>query len=533
MSHPISAAFGSCRGWPASVVLLFAAAVGGVGNSSAARAAGAAVGLPAARPNVVLFIADDLSLADCSIYNPASGIRTPNMERVAKDGMTFDGAFVASPSCAPSRAALLTGVYGQRTGAMFNHQPPNPAVKRWPAYFKEMGYEVAAIGKVAHYAQVKEYGFDHVSHFTYHDDACVTASIDWLAQRQGESAADGKGGGGRWADKPLCLLVGTNWPHVPWPQKTSYDPATVLVPSTQVDTAEYRRWRARYAEAVTSADRDLGLVYDAVRKQLGDDTLFLFTADHGSQFPFGKWNCYDAGLRSPLVAVWPGKVKPGTRSDALVSWVDVLPTCLAAGGGPVPPAGDASPPKGDADGNLSGRSFLKVLQGDGGPAAKSGWDVAHVFASHSGDGKMNEYPMRSVRTARWRYVRNLTPDAEFHSHVDKAQAEDGKGYFASWAEKAKTDPAAAATVARYFRRPPEELYDVQADPHELKNLAADPTHAATLAELRASVDGWMMAQGDEGLATEEKFRPTPPPAATRPAAKGGRKAAGKKAGQAE
>ena len=106
-------------------------------------------------PNIVLFLADDLSWSDCSTHNPQSGVRTPNMERLARDGMTFTHAFVASPSCAPSRAALLTGLTPVRNGAMFNHTIPDAGVKRWPAYFAEAGYETAAIGKVAHYATVR------------------------------------------------------------------------------------------------------------------------------------------------------------------------------------------------------------------------------------------------------------------------------------------------------------------------------------------------------------------------------------------
>src|SRR5262245_58692370 len=107
-------------------------------------------------PHIVLFIADDLSWSDCSLYGDV-GIRTPNMTRVARDGMTFTHAFVASPSCAPSRGALLTGLDPARNGAMFNHTVPDPIHKRWPAWFHELGYEVVAIGKVAHYATVKQY----------------------------------------------------------------------------------------------------------------------------------------------------------------------------------------------------------------------------------------------------------------------------------------------------------------------------------------------------------------------------------------
>lgn len=437
----------------------------------------AAAAEPARAPNIVLFLADDLGWADCSPLNPASGIRTPHMERLARDGMTFTHAFVASPSCAPSRAALLTGLSPVRNGAMFNHQVPDAAHQKWPAFFRDAGYETAAIGKVAHYATVRSYGFDHASHFKYHEDTCVAAAVEWLEKRK--------------SGKPLCLIVGTNWPHVPWPAKTDDAPGDAALPPTQVDTPETRDWRARYAQAVANADRDFGLVYDAARSALGGDTLFLFSSDHGSQFPFGKWNCYDAGLRTPLLAVWPGKIAPGSRSDAMVSWLDLLPTCLAAAGAP--------PPEG-----LSGRSFLPVLRGE-----KSA-HRDHVFATHSGDGKMNEYPMRAVRSRDWKLIRNLTPDAEFHSHVDRAQGEDGRGYWASWEAKAATDASAAAVVRRYHHRPAEELYDLRTDPWEMNNLAALPQHAARLAQLRTDLAAAMKADGDAGLASEEVRRPSLP-----------------------
>src|SRR5256885_17012387 len=111
-------------------------------------------------PHVVVFLADDLGWADCSPYS-GTDVPTPNVARLAKDGMTLTHAFVASPSCAPSRAALLTGLDPMRNGAMLNHSRPRADLKKWPAYFRDLGYEVVAVGKVAHYAQVTEYGFDH------------------------------------------------------------------------------------------------------------------------------------------------------------------------------------------------------------------------------------------------------------------------------------------------------------------------------------------------------------------------------------
>jgi uncharacterized sulfatase len=430
------------------------------------------------RPNVVVFLADDLTWSDCP---PTGGTMppTPNMLRLTRAGMTFTQAFVASPSCAPSRGALLTGLDPMRNGAMLNHTAPRPDVKRWPAYFQALGYETAAIGKVAHYAQVKQYGFDHVSHFNYHQDDCVEAAVTWLGARK--------------SDKPLCLIVGTNWPHVPWPKDGWGDPASVTLTPRLVDTPQTRTAVTRYHAAVANADRDLGLVYDAARRVLGENTLFVFSSDHGAQFPGGKWNCYDAGVRTPIYVIWPGKVKPGSTSAAMVSWVDLMPTLLEAVGG-TPPA------TGTGTGEISGRSFLPVLLG------KSDEHRDRVFLTHSGDGRMNQYPQRAVRTREWKYLRNLDPDAEYHSHVDKAQVNPREKYFNSWVDKAKTDPGAAAVVGAYFKRPAEELYDLKADPNETHNLAADPAHAGTLARMRADLDGWMKANGDEGLKTERAIQ---------------------------
>ena len=167
----------------------------------------------------------------------------------------------------------------------------------------------------------------------------------------------------------------------------------------------------------------------------------------------------------------------------MVSLADLLPTFLELAGG--------TPPE-----TLDGRSFADVLRG------KRAEHRDRIFTTHSRDRDMNVYPIRSARSRDWKYIRNLKPGAEHTTHIDKGNPASGRGYWTSWEERAKTDPAAAAVVERYHRRPAEELYDLRTDPHELKNLAADPAHAATLAGLRADLDAWMKSQGDEGLASE-------------------------------
>lgn len=421
----------------------------------------------APRPNIVVFLTDDQSAPDCTPYG-GLGIRTPNMQRLANEGLTFTRAYVASPTCAPSRAALLTGLMPARNGAESNHSKPRPEIKKWPAYFQELGYEVVAFGKVAHYRHTADYGFDYFAHDTFHDHAAIPAAVEWLKNRK-------RDGG-----KPLCLMVGSNWPHVPWPeQELGYDPQQLALPAGSIDTPATRQWRARYAAAVTKADDDLGMILEAVRSYLPGNTLFLFSADNGAQWPFGKWNLYEAGVWVPLIVVWPGVVSPGTRTPAMVQWVDFLPTLLEAAGGK-PPA------------DLDGRSFLPVLRGE------THTHRDRIFTTHTNDGRYNVYPCRAVRDERWKYIRNLHPEFAFTTHIDLVSGYLGqRAFFSTWEAAAKTDAEAAAILRRYHARPAEELYDLARDPHEQHNLADDPRHARPLAALRAELEAWMKAQGDQ------------------------------------
>ncbi len=436
---------------------------------AASVAACAVMAAQSAPPNFVVFVSDDHGYLDSSVAEAAE-FRTPCMERLARDGMTFTQAFAASPTCAPSRAAFLTGLMPNRSGSLFNHQPPSADVKKLPEYLRELGYEVVAFGKVAHYNQSDLYGFDLAKFDGFHEEECVAAALDYLQKRE--------------SNKPLCLMVGTNWPHVPWPEVNASSGTTYRPPLAHVDTPETRKWRAKYAAAVERADRDLGQIYEAAYARLGRNTLFIHFCDHGGQWPFGKWNLYDAGTRVPFFAVWPGVIAPGCESDAMLSLVDVLPTLVDAAG--------STPPS-----EIDGQSFLDVLQGKGEEHREQ------VFTTHSGDGDKNQFPIRAVRSRQWKYIRNLRPGNEHHTHVDKAKPVDGNAYWKSWVAAAKNDANAAAIVERYHHRPAEELYHLEADPLEQRNLAGEARFAAVQQQLAARLDGWMREQGDEGTKTED------------------------------
>ena len=452
----------------------------------------ACIALSAERPNLVVFISDDHGYLDSSVAG-SRDVRTPNMERLAREGMTFTQMCAASPTCAPSRAAMLTGLMPIRNGSMINHQPARDDVKKLPAYMHELGYEVVAFGKVAHYNQGKNYGFDLVAYDSFHDDQCVDRAVEYLKNRKN--------------DKPLCLMVGTNWPHVPWPEASpERDLSTLTLPPTHVDTPATRKWRAKYYAAIEKCDDDLGAVYDAAYATLGQNTAFIHFSDHGGQWPFGKWNLYDAGLRVPFFVVWPRVVKPGTAYDAMGLLTDVLPTLIEMGGG--------NPAK-MAD--FDGRSLVSVLKGEPNEPRP------YLFVTHSGDTRINSYPMRGVRTPQWKYISNLRPDAEHHTHMDQAKPVDGSAYFNTWIKRAAKHPQAKAIVDRYYQRPAEELYDLTRDPFEQHNLLEKAAGSSKLSsdqekvltELRVILQDEMKLHGDEGVATEDAvaaafLKPEPP-----------------------
>jgi arylsulfatase A-like enzyme len=417
--------------------------------------------LAADKPNLVVFLCDDLSQRDTEPYGSTEA-RTPNFRQLASEGMRFTHCFVASPSCGPSRTALLTGLMPARNGAEPNHALKRDGVAALPPALHALGYEVAAFGKVAHYNQARFYGFDQ-------------SDADSSPARVGRFLKE------RDPSKPLCLFLGTHHPHVPWSMNDGYDPATVQLPPTHVDTPETRAMRTQYLTDVTNADRWVGALRGLIGEFVTGDTLTVFSSDHGAQWPFAKWNLYDAGIRVPLIAVWPDKIPAGTTSAAMVQWTDLLPTFIDLAGG--------QPPEG-----LDGQSFARVLRGQ----ATEHRD--RIFTTHTGDGyRMNVYPIRSVRTADWKYIRNLHPNYQHHTHISRAAGRDGLTYWTSWQRAALSDLDAAAIVKRYSVRPREELYDLTADPYEQRNLAADSAQAPRLKELSAELDAWMASQGDPQL----------------------------------
>ncbi len=413
------------------------------------------------KPNIILFISDDHGWADSGAYGDAY-IKTPNIDRLTKESLRFTHAFAASPLCSPSRCVIGTGLMPHRNGGHKFGTPIRSNIKTMPEYFKEMDYYTAHIGKF-HHAPNKRFPYDYI-HKKEQQASTFLSTYD--------------------KSKPLFLVVCSRPPHTPWIKNTMYDPAKITLPPNFVDTPETRADRAKYYSDVTLMDSLLGNVLDAVgKKGMNENTLFIYTTDQGSNWPFSKWCVYDGGLRVPFTARWLGKIAAGSATDAMISLADVLPTCIDAGGGALPK-------------DIDGRSFLPVLTGN---------HKAHrkvVFGTHTGNenggpGIANHCPARTIRTPTHRYILNLSPETTFTTHITGCKS--GPHYLPhwdSWIEKAKTDPKAKAIVERYQHRPKEELYDLRKDPYEMENLAKNPEHAGLLKSLRNQLAEWCKTQGD-------------------------------------
>ena len=433
------------------------------------------------KPNIVLFIADDLGINDITPYGNKI-VKTPNLDALSRQSLRFTHAFAGSPTCGPSRSTILTCLMPFRHGAHGNHSGVKEKTKSIVQYMQPLGYRVALAGKLhvgpeevfsferIAKTNVPEPGFEQKPGLNY--DLNMDPVATWLSNQE--------------TGQPFLLIVADHSPHVVWPEKSTYDPGKVDIPPTHIDTDETRRSRARYYEDITKMDNNVGRLLKALEENdLTKNTIVFFTADQGPQWPFAKWSLYEDGIRVPLLVRWPGQTKPGSETHAMVSQADLLPTFIEIAGGKTPD-------------NIDGRSFLPILQGE----KDSHREV--VFASHTGDGMMNRSPSRMLRTQRYKYILNLAPENVYHTHIDNAKDHDGgREYWDSWVEKSKTDQHAAAILQRYHHHPAEELYDLQSDPHELHNLAADSRHTKLLERFRKDLAAWRHLQGDHETGPEK------------------------------
>jgi N-sulfoglucosamine sulfohydrolase len=418
----------------------------------------------ATKPNFVFIIADDCTFRDIGCYGGQA--YTPNIDKLASEGMLFTQCFQSAPMCSPTRHNIYTGLYPVKSGAYPNHTFVKEGTKSVVHYLKPLGYRVALSGK-RHINPVEIFPFEYSGKGNNPDFAAVDKFISECKK----------------SGTPFCLFACSNEPHSPWDKgdASRYDAAKLELPPYFVDTKETHENMTRYLAEITYYDGQVGQALALLDKyNLADNTLVIVVSEQGSSFPFGKWTCYDTGLQSAFIARWPGKIKPGTVSNALIEYVDVLPTYIEATG--------RTPPS-----ILDGKSLLPVLLG------KTKVHKKYVFGEMTTRGINNGsdyFGIRSIRSDRFKYVWNFTPEIKFQNACTNSNI------FKSWQQKAATDADAADKIRRYEHRPKEELYDITKDQYEWNNLADDPKYAKVKAELSKRLLKWMQDMGDKGQQTE-------------------------------
>jgi N-sulfoglucosamine sulfohydrolase len=411
--------------------------------------------------NVLLMIADDLGL-HTGAYGDKTA-RTPNLDRMADEGVRFNHAYCTTASCSPSRSVMLTGLHTHSNGQYgLGHASHNfgmmPNIVPYPRRLKEHFYSTGVIGKL-HVNVPRGYGWDY--------ERGGGRSVYEMAQ-QAKSFIQNCG------SNSWYLHMGYTDPHrdaggfanraYPGVKANGFDPAKIAVPSFLPDNPAVRADLAEYYESTNRLDQGVGFMFDVLREtgQL-DNTLVIFLSDNGMPFPNAKTNLYDAGTRMPFIVRAPGQRRRGLVNNAMVSFADLAPTVLDWTGARSLPA--------------QGRSWLSVFEEEN----PRGWD--EVYFSHTFHEVTMYYPMRAVRTRRYKYIRNVAHELEYPPAADLW----GSRTWQSILRAGDKAMIGRRSLRDYLRRPAEELYDVANDPDEVRNLAADASHRAGLEEMRSKL----------------------------------------------
>jgi len=413
-----------------------------------------------APPNILFVLSDDHSAPYLGAYG-ATWMSTPNLDQFAREGMVFERAFTAAPQCVPSRTALMTGrsPVAARMGRFSSPLPPD--IITVPEVLRTKGYYTGVCGRYFHLDGVVNpspttgdvYERNHMRTWKNRVDFLNISSQAPTPQLFDEFLGQVPKG------RPWFFWINYNDPHHPWDADAGkVDPAKIKLPAHLPDLPGVRADLSRYCGEVERADRSFGDAFAVLRKHGQEaNTLVIFMGDNGMAFPHGKGSLYDPGLNVPLIARWPGHIKPGV-SQTLISGEDVAATFMDASG--------ATIPKG-----VSGRTFFPLLTGGRYQAREYifGARLHHGNSAFTSNTKASEFDLsRCVRSSRYKLIYNLTPQMEYWP-VDSGQD-------AGWQEIVaahKAGKLSAEHERAYFQRPRPvlELYDLEKDPAELHNVA--------------------------------------------------------------
>lgn len=435
------------------------------------------------KPNIILFVSDDHGMDALGCYgNPI--VKTPNMDRLAEEGVRFTRAYCTSASCAASRSVILTGLYGHATGSYghvhdYHHFSTYETVKSLPVLLEQTGYVTARVGKY-HLAPESVFRFNHV----LKADPRSTVEMAEVCRDVIEK------------DQPFFLYFCPDDPHRghpftpdPWDAPNTfgnrphgypgvktvrYDPEKVIVPPFLPDTRECRAELAQYYQSVSRIDQGLGKLQELLQKAgKAENTVILYISDNGIAFPGAKTTVYEPGIRLPCIVTDPRSHHKGIVNRAMITWADLTPTILDFAGAEYSATG------------FHGRSFVSVL-GQENPE-----DWTEVYASHNFHEITMYYPMRVVRDGKFKLIWNIAWRLEYPFASDLWAASTWQGIHRSGGEYFGN-----RKVKDYMFRSEFELYDLSADPDERTNLAREGSYSEVLHRLQGKLKTFQIKTKD-------------------------------------
>ncbi len=414
------------------------------------------------QPNIILFLADDVSWNDFGCYGNKE-VKTPNIDRLASEGIRFTNFFLTASSCSPSRNSIITGRYPHNTGAAELHTEPPVDMISFPEILRNHGYYTAQAGKF-HMGKYALRGFD-------------------LTSQNGK--LNGDGGEERWVatiqnrpkEKPFMMWFAAYDAHRPWgPNEFTgkNDPATINPPFYLANAENTKKDLSKYYDEISRFDHYIGLVVDELQEQkVLDNTVIIIMADNGRPFPHSKTRVNDRGMKTPFIISWPNGIsKKQQVCTSLISSIDIAPTLLNLASAKIPES-------------IQGVSF-KTLIGNPEKSFRK-----YVFAEHNWhDYEAHE---RMVRTKDFLYILNSRPQ---FANSGPADAVGSPSYqdLLDLNTKGTISPVQADIFLA--PRPAEELYNNLSDFDQLKNLTAVPQYQDNLQNLRQVLNHWMDETGD-------------------------------------
>lgn len=426
--------------------------------------------------NILIISSDDLNYNSIGAFGCNVEDITPNIDKLAEEGIRFTHAYNNTAVCQPCRQSWLTGLYPHNNGAE-GLEPINENITTLPELLKKAGYINGILGKEIHHQPTEKFFWDFIPFKTESDsvwrkgDSRNPALFHEYSKRFFELAKS--------ENKPFFFSVNSHDPHRPFAASASdsvtyggkippvtriFKPEEIEILGYLPDIPDVRKEVAQYYNSVYRSDQSIGAVLNALEEAgLKENTLVIYLSDHGAAFPFAKSQCYLNSTKTPLIIRWPGKTTPRkVDSNHLISGIDLMPTILEATGLNIPE-------------NLDGSSFLPILAEDENYKGNS-----YIFTSYYQVFAKVRYPMRSIQNQDFGYIYNFWADG---SRVMRGDATGGLTWKAM-VKAAVTDPEIAKRVELYKHRVREEFYDLKNDPEALRNLIDDPAYLTQMNKFR-------------------------------------------------